>query len=440
MRSNHSITLEAPAAAEANGVGHAWGTPSLNGHGNGELLRRKLTVRRRPWRLGATLFAIWTLLALIETGRYYFFPDEEGKQIPAMRSLGLGFSLWYPWGVAWLLIYPLSRRFNLGSPHWPRRLILLMAVCIILATAKLFLDYPIILSLYCPRPWEWTLPKWMLMGLQGPFFRYILYLWAMIGICHALEFYRQFRERELRAAQLESSLTRAQLQLLKTQLQPHFLFNTLNAISALIHTDVEAADHMLARLGDLLRLSLEDFGLHEASLTRELEIVRAYLEIEQARLGSRLQVDWDIDPGATEALVPTFALQPIIENAIHHGIAPRPEPGRLEIRARRDGDWLRLEVRDDGPGFSDKPSNGTGVGLSNTRARLQHLYGATSQRMELGNDPRGGGVVKIVLPFREPITASSKGDVVRIVLPFRESISPSVCNGTNGEDPNADRG
>lgn len=422
MRENHSITIEPSVVAEAIDVGHAWETLLPHGDSNGELLRSKLTIHRRPWRLWASLFVIWTLLGLATAGQYYFFSDpDDHAQVTAMRSLGLGFALWYPWGLLWLLIYPLSRRFNLGSPHWPRRLVVLMAACFILATAKIILDYPIILNLYCPTPWIWTLPKFLRAGFQGVFLRYVIYIWAVIGICHALDYYRKFRERELRAAHLESSLARAQLHLLKMQLHPHFLFNTLNAISALIHRDVEAADRMVARLGDLLRLALEDFGLHEASLTRELEIVRAYLEIEQARLGPRLRLEWDIDPRATEALVPTFVLQPLIENAIRHAIAPRIDPGRIEVRARRDGEWLRLEVHDDGPGFSIQPRNGTGVGLANTRARLLHLYGATAQRMETENHARGGGIVKIVLPFREPMATSVNGE-------------------SNGHDPNLDRG
>jgi two-component system, LytTR family, sensor kinase len=210
----------------------------------------------------------------------------------------------------------------------------------------------------------------------------------------------------LRAAHLETGLTRARLQLLKTQLHPHFLFNTLNAVAALIYTDVEAAERVLARLGDLLRLALEDFGVQEAPLARELEVIRYYLEIEQARLGPRLRVCWKIAPEVTDALVPTFLLQPLIENAIRHGIAPRSEPGRIEVRAWREGAELCLEVRDDGPGLQVKAKPGGGVGLANTRARLLHLYGA-EQHFEIVNDPRGGCVARVRLPFYEPVASGA---------------------------------
>jgi len=194
--------------------------------------------------------------------------------------------------------------------------------------------------------------------------------------------------------------------LLKTQLQPHFLFNTLNAISALVHVDVEAADRMLVRLGDLLRIALEDFGVQEAPLARELEAARAYLEIEQARLGPRLHVQWDIAPDTGDALVPTFLLQPLIENAVHHGIAPRTEAGRIDIRIRREDTELHLEVHDDGPGLAAGGTAAGGVGLANTRARLLHLYG-TAQRLEVSNGRYGGCMARVILPFRELATESA---------------------------------
>jgi LytS/YehU family sensor histidine kinase len=154
-----------------------------------------------------------------------------------------------------------------------------------------------------------------------------------------------------------------------------------------------------------LRLSLEDFGVQEAPLARELEVVRYYLDIEQARLGPRLRVEWKVAPEVTDALVPTFLLQPLIENAIRHGISPRCEPGRIEVRAWRTGSELYLEVRDDGPGLRTERKPGGGVGLTNTRARLLHLYG-DAQRFEIGNDARGGCVARVVLPFYEPVGIS----------------------------------
>jgi LytS/YehU family sensor histidine kinase len=162
----------------------------------------------------------------------------------------------------------------------------------------------------------------------------------------------------------------------------------------------------LARLGDLLRLALEDFGVQEAPLARELEVLRSYLDIEQTRLGHRLTVCWNVGPDTTNALVPTLLLQPLVENAIHHGIAPRSESGRIEIVVWRHDGALYLHVRDDGPGLPAGPVKG-GVGVANTRARLLHLYGA-AQQLQIDNDPRGGCVVKVMLPFHEPAEIPSE--------------------------------
>ncbi|HTU88857.1 MAG TPA: histidine kinase [Gemmataceae bacterium] len=365
----------------------------------------------RPFRLGLAVFLVWTLISLCQAAQYHFFPDPDDypHSFPWTRALGLSFALWYTWGLLGLFAYRLSRRFPLERNHWPRRLAVHVVSCLGFAAVKIFIDYPIIRGLYCPRPDILTLPVFLRMSLIGQFFfRFILYYWAIIAGCHALDYYGKYREGQLRTAQLEAGLTRARLQLLKTQLQPHFLFNTLNAISALVHMDVEAADRMLARLGDLLRLALEDFAVQEAPLARELAIVRSYLEIEQGRLGPRLRVDWDIGADACDALVPTFLLQPLIENAVRHGIAPRIEPGRIEVRVRRKDAELQLEVRDDGPGLPAGADVGGGVGLANTRARLLHLYG-TAQRLEIGNLPHGGCLARIVLPFRESAGDTTKG-------------------------------
>jgi two-component system LytT family sensor kinase len=354
----------------------------------------------RPYRLGLLVFIVWTLIALCQAASYFFFPDPSDGPVAWPRALGLGFALWYTWGVLGLLAFRLTARFPLEGPHWPKRLVVHVAACLAIAAAKIVIDYPIIKFLYCPRPDALTWPVFLRMSFGGAFLRFILYYWALIGASHAWNYYGKYRDGQLRAAQLEAGLTRAHLQLLKTQLQPHFLFNTLNAISALVHVDVEAADRMLARLGDLLRLALEDFGVQEAPVARELAIARSYLEIEQARLGPRLHVTWHIAADLGAALVPTFLLQPLIENAIRHGIAPRTAPGHLDIRIRRDGAELLLEVRDDGPGLPPAGAAQGGVGLANTRARLLHLYG-TAHGLDLSNGRQGGCVARVILPFRE---------------------------------------
>lgn len=230
------------------------------------------------------------------------------------------------------------------------------------------------------------------------FFNALIY-WVVLSVTHTFNYYRKFLERERNALELEQRLTQARLQALQMQLNPHFLFNTLHTISALMHKDVEAADRMMARLSDLLRYALESTDEQEVPLRQELEFLDSYLEIEQTRFGKRLAVHKEIDPAALEARVPNLILQPLVENAIRHGIEPQAKPGRLELRAQKTADRLRLEVRDNGKGFSNGENPTEGIGLSNTRARLQQLYGST-QTLEMINGAGGGLVVTVTIPFR----------------------------------------
>jgi two-component sensor histidine kinase len=216
---------------------------------------------------------------------------------------------------------------------------------------------------------------------------------------HALAFYRRVQERDRQALELTAGLNRAKLDALRLQLQPHFLFNSLNAISTLVHRDAHAADNLITDLSDLLRLSLQTTD-HEVPLAREIELLDRYLAIEQTRLGERLTVKREIDATATGALVPTFVLQPLAENSIRHGLEPRSAPGTITISARREGDSLYLAVADDGVGLApDQQSSRRGIGLANTEARLQALHGAAA-KLELHTPPEGGLRVEITMPFK----------------------------------------
>ena len=221
----------------------------------------------------------------------------------------------------------------------------------------------------------------------------------VVVAAHALAFYRRAQDRERHAMALAAGLNRAKLDALRLQLQPHFLFNTLNAISTLVHRDARAADELIGDLSELLRLSLQTSD-HEVPLARELELLNSYLSIEQTRLGDRLRIEREIDPAATDALVPTLALQPLVENAVRHGIEPRLAPGTITLRAQRRGHELLLSVSDDGVGLSvDQQRNGRrGIGISNTEARLRALHGDAA-RLELGSSAMGGVEVKITLPY-----------------------------------------
>lgn len=223
--------------------------------------------------------------------------------------------------------------------------------------------------------------------------------WVVVGLVQSYDNYRKYRERELKAAQLETELAQAQLDALRTQLNPHFLFNTLNSISVLMKRDVEAADRMLLQLSGLLRLALSKNEAHEIPLRQELEFLERYLKIEQTRFRDRLTVRMEIDPAAMPALVPQLIFQPLVENAIKHGIADREADGLIEIRADRRNGQVCLQVRDNEPGLNGSVEGlSAGVGLSNTRARLDHLYGADG-RLELSNAADGGLIVAATLPF-----------------------------------------
>lgn len=227
----------------------------------------------------------------------------------------------------------------------------------------------------------------------------------LLGLAHALEYRRESERRSIDSAKLETRLVEAQLQSLQRQLQPHFLFNTLNAISGLMRTDVDAADRMMDRLGDLLRMALDTANVQEVPLKDELEMLQKYLDIEQVRFGPRLRVTLDIDQVAAAAFVPNFLLQPLVENAVRHGVAPHKRPGQINLTIRHEGVQLVLRLRDSGDGVQPAVLEmlNRGIGLSNTRARLEHLYPG---RYSLIFANEGGFVVTIRIPFAvdQPVT------------------------------------
>jgi LytS/YehU family sensor histidine kinase len=234
----------------------------------------------------------------------------------------------------------------------------------------------------------------------------LLIYWVIVGVNHAFGYYRQAQDRALRATELERRLAQARLQALQMQLNPHFLFNTLNAISVLMHKDLKSADRMLGRLADLLRYALDSSAEQEVPLQRELEFLERYLEIERTRFGQRLTVSIEVDSRLGGALVPTLILQPLVENAIKHGFEPRSRAGRIELRGREEEGRLVLTVRDNGPGLDSTRSPGKGIGLANTRARLEQLYG-TAQEFTLRNVDGGGLEAVVVLPLRWQNTGGS---------------------------------
>jgi signal transduction histidine kinase len=368
----------------------------------------RTSVPTRWWLPLSLILFIFTLVGLLEAGQTLMMQYLSNRSSSGWRVLLLGVVDWYIWAALTPFVLWGSQRFPIGQRNWPKRLLLHAVIGILCATTVIVFMIPILERIH-ERNLDWILvpaPSGsveLAAHLLG--FRFVIYLivyWTIVGVSHALGYYRKYREGQMHAILLESRLAQTQLQMLKMQLQPHFLFNTLNAISSLMHQDVELADQMLARLAQLLRTTLESAGTQEVAFRHELEFVELYLEIEQARFGPRLEVHIDAEPETMDAYVPNLILQPLVENAIRHGIAPRAGTGHIEIRAQRLNGSLQVQVFDDGPGLApDQPaSSREGVGLSNTRARLKQLYG-DSHQFTMANRDEGGVVVTLLVPFRE---------------------------------------
>ena len=312
------------------------------------------------------------------------------------------------WFAATPLMIGLARRFPIDRQRWIRSGLMHLAAGGVISFVLLGI-YAVItfaLGLTDPRQSLWQASRVLLVG---SFHAEVLTYWMVIGLINGIDYYRKYRERELRASQLEARLTQSRLDALRMQLHPHFLFNTLNSISVLMSEDVTAARRMLTRLSDLLRASLDNAATHEVSLREELEFLNNYLQIEQTRFHDRLTVKMDIDPAALTANVPNLILQPLVENAIRHGIAPRAQPGVIAISTARENGMVRLKVCDNGAGLGSAGAAGLtkGIGLANTQARLDQLYGA-HHSFEMHSPESGGLEVTILIPFRNGSSAADK--------------------------------
>ena len=362
---------------------------------------------RRLLRLGM-IWLVWTVIGLFFTAQLYFATLRGERPIPFTYALFTQLTDVYIWALVTPLVLWLAHRFPIDRHSW-RRNVSLHALFSILAAVFVLSTFSVVNYFHYARP----------MGKAFsfvPLLRTVAYnssenlatYWIILLIVHAFSYYNRYRKGEVRASQLETQLSQAQLQALKMQLHPHFLFNTLHSISALLTKDTEAARKMISRLGDFLRLTLENSGTQEVTLQREMEFLMCYLEIERIRFHDRLTTHVHVDPQVLDVRVPNLILQPIVENAIRHGIAPRSTPGEIEIQAKQTGDHLRIEVRDNGPGLflnrSTENQFQKGLGLANTQSRLEHLYGE-AHRFELTNDPDGGLIVTLEIPSRTEIVA-----------------------------------
>jgi sensor histidine kinase YesM len=353
------------------------------------------------WTRAGLILGVWTIIGLVFSAQWYFAAFRSEQPVPWLHALYVQMSWGYLWALATPLVLWLVRRFPIDKQNWPRNILAhLLASTLLIFIIGLISHVIVYLNYGRPMGRTYTFANSLRFAVSNYTEGMGVYL-LIVFLTYAYSYYQRYRQGELRASQLEAQLSQAQLQALKMQLHPHFLFNTLHSISALLHKDTEAARKMIARLGDFLRLTLENSGTQEVTLKEEMEFLRCYLEIERIRFQDRLTTRVFIDPQALDSRLPNLILQPIVENAIRHAIAPRSTPGEIEIRAKQEDGFLRIQILDNGPGLPTNRSVDSlfkkGLGLTNTLARLDRLYG-TQHRFEIVNNPGGGLAVTLEIP------------------------------------------
>jgi two-component sensor histidine kinase len=368
------------------------------------------TTSPRPnrWHWMAFLVAIWTVFALLSAVQAVT-RIPSGETIPWSVLLADRFADWYSCALFTPAYFWLARRYPVTSPRWGRGLLAHLVATQLFVVIKYALY--VVAGLWLGyRTIDGSVARaiWRIIGNN------IIYenmaFWAVAAVVHAVELHRTAQEREARAERLRAELVQARLDALTGQLHPHFLFNALNSVSSLMHRDVAAADAVLARLGDLLRRTLRAGETPEVTLREEFALLTDYLAVVGARFRDRLTVEMHLEPGTEHGLVPHFLLQPLVENALEHGIARRAGAGRIEVRSARtgdDGDTLVLSVTDDGAGYRAEAGASRGIGLANTRRRLAALHG-DRQRLTLVDRPTGGLLVRVELPFHPADDASTE--------------------------------
>jgi signal transduction histidine kinase len=351
-----------------------------------------------PWI--AAYLALWTAAGVLFSTPALTVGLSLPDGPPAGSVLGVVLTGWYVRALFGVAVIALALRFPIKRGNAWRAVPFHVGAGVLFAVAK------IAVCAWATRQVEYLPDASFRHLFIGEFPLDVAAYWAVLGGAHGFAHYRELRNREVeaarwaaQAAQLREQLARAQLDALKAQLQPHFLFNTLHSISALIHENPDAADRMVEQLSDFLRRVIENGGAQEVRLRDELALLDGYLAIQRTRYEDRLSTRAAVEPGAMDAWVPNLVLQPLVENAIRHGVERRAGAGCVEIDAAREADSLVIRVRDDGPGPRAGRGGGSGVGLANTRARLERLYGAR-HALTLEAAPAGGSVVTLRLPFR----------------------------------------
>lgn len=358
-------------------------------------------MREFQWRtLSAVVVAIGVASGVIAT-----FTLTPAEVAAGRGSTVLVMNVVY-WG-SWALLIPvamfLALRIRARTWPWPAALVahaLVGAMLAITHLAVLSVASQVLIwsTLGYPMTWRrfaFNITSTPRLAVEWEFTMYA----ALAAVAYAMALQAEVRRRAVSEARLETSLAQARLLALQRQLQPHFLFNTLHAVSSLLRRDPDAAESMIERLGRLLRTTLRDSGANEVTLAQDLAALDDYLAIESVQMRERLNVTFAVDAGALDASVPVLLLQPLVENSVRHGLQPRARGGSVHVSARRIGDDLCLQVCDDGIGLSAMGTQSTGVGLANTRGRLKQLYGVR-QSFEIAEKSGGGVTVRVTLPFR----------------------------------------
>jgi two-component system, LytTR family, sensor kinase len=362
----------------------------------------RVSAARRPPPPARSLWLIIAAACLVTAvldGFQTYMQARIAGEAVSWRAVVWQASEWVILGALTPITYYLARRFPLRRPHLARNV--LAHLCGALVVCVAWAGAGVAMRLILGTSWQGVplsrhLASWMLISLPWSVFIYF----AVLGCMHAFTYFVEARERETQAAQLAAQLAEARLGALRMQLHPHFLFNSLNAITVLVRDQhTREATRMLELLSDVLRQVLRTDPAHEVALAEELRFLEQYLAIEQVRFSDRLNVTFAVDTDVRDAAVPGFVLQPLVENALRHGLADRSEEGTVEIGARRDGGDLVLWVRDNGVGLRADAARGPGLGLANTRERLATLYGARA-RLDLAANPEGGTTATVRLPYK----------------------------------------
>ncbi len=371
----------------------------------------------RAWPSGSEWTAIagfWFFLCALTLVRRAL--DPRGGAGIATPELWITLSEYFVWMLLTPVIFHYARRYPLERGVWVRRLLMHLAAAFLLASAVDLIRVVIIAPLMIPsetlRESPWLADPLLALSRLQFLDELIIYL-AVLATGFARDYFLRYREREAMAAHLEAQLSEARLSALRMQLNPHFMFNTLHAISALVERDPGRVRSIVARLSKLLRRVLDDKTGQETELREEVRFLRDYLDIQNVRFEGRLEVEEHIADETLQALVPTLILQPLVENAVEHGTmrVERDGVGRIRVIARREGGSLVLEVYDNGPGLGDNGSRPAGgVGLNNTRARLEALYGLAG-RLDLIPADGGGLCARVTVPFHTASDLKAKAHV-----------------------------